>query len=104
MFLAAPLPTAVAQEPVKESVTLDVREVRLEQLLEAISRDTGYKFQYAKDDLDDVTKRFTAKGTTDVEELLTGILKRRRYPLKSRNSEYVSPVRGATGRPSGAST
>lgn len=75
MFLAAPLPTAVAQEPVKESVTLDVREVRLEQLLEAISRDTGYKFQYAKDDLDDVTKRFTAKGTTDVEELLTGILK-----------------------------
>lgn len=62
----------MAQEPVKESVTLDVREVRLEQLLEAISRDTGYKFQYAKDDLDDVTKRFTAKGNhTDVEELLT---------------------------------
>lgn len=52
-----------------------MREVRLEQLFEAISKETGYQFKYNVDDLDDVTKRFTAQGTVNVSELLDKILK-----------------------------
>lgn len=75
LIVATPWQEAMAQQAVKESVTLNVREVRLEQLFDAISKAGGYKFQYSADDLDDVTKRFTAQGTTNVSDLLTNALK-----------------------------
>lgn len=74
-MIAFPMLQVYGQEPIKKEVTLNVREARLEQLFEAISKETGYQFKYNVDDLDDVTKRFTAQGTVNVSELLDKILK-----------------------------
>lgn len=76
-----------------------MREVRLEQLFEAISKETGYQFKYNVDDLDDVTKRFTAQGTVNVSELLDKILKNTPLSYKIEGNVILSPLAKVIGLP-----
>lgn len=74
LIFAASSLSAFAQTPADKQVTLDVREVTVEQLFKAIERSSNYKFSYNRDDLDDVTKKFTIRGSGDVENLLSELL------------------------------
>lgn len=75
LFVAVPFTTSSAQEPDKETLTLNLKEVTVEQLFKTIEQNSSYTFQYRPDDLDDVTKRFTLQGTIKVPELLSRLLK-----------------------------